>query len=64
MVCRMISIATSLTLPRSISHMFGNWLANHSKKIRQLIWVGVDALLLFAGSFGGVIMMLFLKNQD
>jgi hypothetical protein len=24
--------------------MFGNWLSNHSKKIRQLIWVGVEAL--------------------
>ena len=44
MVRRIISIATGLTPPRSISHMFGNWLANQSKKIRQLIWIGVAAL--------------------
>ena len=43
MVWRIIHIATGLSPPRSISHMFGNWLSNQSKEIRNLIWVGVAA---------------------
>ena len=43
MVWRIIHIATGLSPLRSISHMFGNWLSNQSKEIRNLIWVGVAA---------------------
>jgi hypothetical protein len=32
---------TGLTPPRSIGHMFDSWLSNQSKKIRNLILVGV-----------------------
>ena len=32
------------TPPRSIRHMFHSWLANQSKEIRNLIWVGVAAV--------------------
>ena len=44
MVWRIISYATGLTPPNSIRHMFGSWLSNQSKKIRNLIWVGVAAV--------------------
>jgi len=44
MIWRIIFFATSLTQPRSISHMFGSWLTNQNKRIRNLIWVGVAAM--------------------
>jgi hypothetical protein len=37
MIWRIILFATSLPQPRSISHMFGNWLTNQNKRIRNLI---------------------------
>jgi len=43
MLWRIIFFATNLTQPRSISHMFGNWLTNQNKRIRNLIWVGTAA---------------------
>jgi len=44
MVWRIIFFATGLSPPRSVCHMFGSWLSNQSKKIRNLIWVGVAAV--------------------
>ena len=44
MVWRIIFYATDLTPPRLIRHMFHSWLANQSKEIRNLIWVGVAAV--------------------
>ena len=44
MVWRMVYLATGLTQPRSIRHMFGSWLSNQNNKSRNLIWVGVAAL--------------------
>jgi hypothetical protein len=44
MVWRIIFYATVLTPPRSISLMFNSWLSKQSKKIRNLIWVGVAAV--------------------
>ena len=46
MVWRMVYLATGLTQPRSIRHMFGSWLSNQNNKSRNLIWVGVAALCL------------------
>ena len=43
-IWRIIFFATSLTQPRSINHMFGGWLSNQNKRIRNLIWVGVAAI--------------------
>jgi exonuclease III len=43
MIWRIIFYATNLKQPRSIQHMFGNWLANQHKNIKPLIWVGVSA---------------------
>ena len=43
-VWRIIFYATGLTPPRSIRHMFHSWLANQSKEIRNLIWVGVSSV--------------------
>ena len=39
-IWRIIFFATRLTQPRSINHMFGGWLSNQNKRIRNLIWVG------------------------
>ena len=44
MVWRMVYLATGLTQPKSIRHLFGSWLSNQNTKIRDLIWVGVAAL--------------------
>jgi hypothetical protein len=44
MAWRIISYATGLTPPRLIGHIFGSWLSNQSKNIRNLIWVGVAAM--------------------
>jgi hypothetical protein len=44
MVWRMVYLATGLTQPKSIRHMFGSWLSNQNSKIRALIWVGIAAL--------------------
>jgi hypothetical protein len=44
MVRRMVYLATGLTQPKSIRHMFGSWLSNQNSKIRALIWVGIVAL--------------------
>jgi exonuclease III len=44
MIWRIIFYATNLNQPRSIDHMFGNWLNNYHKKIKPLIWVGLAAL--------------------
>ena len=44
MVWKIIFYASGLTLPRSIRHIFHSWLANQSKEIRNLIWVGVAAV--------------------
>jgi exonuclease III len=44
MIWRIIFFATSLQQPRSIRHMFGNWLSNQHKKVKNMIWVGVAAL--------------------
>jgi hypothetical protein len=33
-----------LSQPRSVNHMFGNWLNNQHKDFKQLIWVGVAAV--------------------
>jgi len=44
MIWRIIFYATGLTPPRSIRHMFNSWLSNQSKKIRNIIWVGVAAV--------------------
>ena len=43
MVWRIVYLATGLTQPTSINHMFGSWLSNQNKKIRSLIWVVVAA---------------------
>jgi len=43
-VWRMVYLATGLTQPKSIRHLFGSWLSNQNTKIRDLIWVGVAAL--------------------
>jgi hypothetical protein len=43
-IWRIIFFATNLTQPRSISHMFGGWLSNQNKRMRNLIWVGVAAM--------------------
>jgi len=43
MVWRIVYLATGLTQPTSINHMFGSWISNQNKKIRSLIWVGVAA---------------------
>jgi len=43
-IWRIIFFATGLTQPRSINHMFGGWLSNRNKWIRNLIWVGVAAI--------------------
>ena len=45
MVWRIIFFATGLSQPISIRHMFGSWLSNPNKKIRNLIWIGVAAVL-------------------
>jgi glycosyltransferase involved in cell wall biosynthesis len=44
MIWRFIFYATNLNQLRSINHMFGNWLNNQHKEIKQLIWVGVAAI--------------------
>ena len=44
MVWRVIFFATGLSKPISIHHIFGSWLSNQNKKIRNLIWVGVAAV--------------------
>jgi hypothetical protein len=44
MIWRFIFYATNLNQPRSINHMFGNWLNNQHKDVKQLIWVGVAAI--------------------
>jgi hypothetical protein len=44
MIWRFIFCDTNLNQPRSINHMFGNWLNNHHKDVKQLIWVGVAAI--------------------
>jgi hypothetical protein len=41
---RFIFYATNLSQPRSINHMFGNWINNQHKDFKQLIWVGVAAV--------------------
>ena len=43
-VWRMVYLATSLTQPKSIIHLFGSWLSNQNIEISDLIWVGVAAL--------------------
>jgi hypothetical protein len=43
-IWRIIFFATNLTPPRSIGHMFGTWLHNQHKELRNLIWVGVSAI--------------------
>jgi hypothetical protein len=44
MIWRFIFYATNLNQLRSINHMFGNWLNNQHKDLKQLIWVGVAAI--------------------
>jgi hypothetical protein len=44
MVWMIIFYVACLTPPRSISHMFNSCLSNQSKKIRNLMWVGVAAI--------------------
>jgi hypothetical protein len=44
MIWRFIFYATNLSQPRSINHMFGNWLSNQHKDFKQPIWVGVAAV--------------------
>ena len=39
------AVATRLTPPHSISHVLGSWLAGITKNVRNLISVGVAALL-------------------
>ena len=41
MIWRVIFFATGLSQPISIRHMFGSWLSNQNKNIRNLICVGV-----------------------
>jgi hypothetical protein len=44
MIWRLIFYATTLSQPRYIHHMFGNWLNNQHKDSKKLIWVGVAAI--------------------
>jgi hypothetical protein len=44
MIWRFIFYATNLSRPRSINHMFGNWLNNQNKDFKQLIRVGVATI--------------------
>jgi hypothetical protein len=44
MIWRFIFYATNLSQLRSISHIFGNWLNNQHKDLKQLIWVGVAVI--------------------
>jgi hypothetical protein len=44
MIWRFTFYATNLSQPRSINHMFGNWLNNQNKDFKQLNWVGVAAI--------------------
>jgi hypothetical protein len=44
MIWRFIFYATNLNQPRSINHMFGNWLNNQHKDVKHLIWVGIAAI--------------------
>ena len=46
MVWRVIFFATGLSQPISVRHMFGSWLSNKNKKIRNFIWVGVAIVCL------------------
>ena len=43
MFWRIIFFATNLNQPKSINHMFGNWLINQHRRARDMIWVGVAA---------------------
>jgi hypothetical protein len=44
MVWWVVYLATDLTQPESIRHMFGSWLCDQNSKIRALIWVGIVVL--------------------
>jgi hypothetical protein len=44
-IWRVVNIATGLTPPKSINHMFGNWLTGIKKKDKSLIYVGIAALM-------------------
>jgi hypothetical protein len=44
-IWRVVNIATGLTPPKSINHMFGNWLTGIKKKDKSLIYVGIVALM-------------------
>ena len=45
----MVYLATGLTQPKSIRHLFGSWLSNQNTEISDLIWVGVTALCWASG---------------
>jgi hypothetical protein len=44
MIWRFILYETNFSQPRSINHMFGNWLKNQHKDFKHLVWVGIAAI--------------------